>query len=1442
MRIQRTSQIITASVIVLSALTIGCAFWSLKLRQLEEESYETRRESLELLDQLAAGSDRLTDAVRGYAATGDRRYLDAFQQELTVDRSRDKAQEELGNMRLTEIERALVLRAKDSSDQLVALENRSIEAVSRGDNAEAIALVFGDDYKEAKSAIMQPITDCRRLVVARISKEAKELADRATSTGYLGIFLLAINATAVVVALLFFYRKRVINPISTLNQNLHDLAARKEGAAVGYQKDSSEVGELARSIENYHATVEVAERQRWVKASIATIADSLQGAEQADEFGRRLLSQLVPMVGGGCGAFHLLDETDGRYYFTVGYGCEAQVESRSFATGEGIAGQAAAERKSITLTELPKDFLRIASSLGDAPPRVLAAIPILSREQVIAVVEIASFTAFSDQQQSLLGEVSGMIALQLEILQRNQRTRELLEQVRSTETRTRLILESTAEGIFGVDTHGCITFVNPTACRLLGYNAEDLIGKASHDVIHHHRPDGSEYPKEECPMFAAYTHGKASRIDDEFLWKKDGSGLPVEYGATPMLKDGSVIGAVVSFSDISERKAAETALRQASMLSDMALELTNCGYWHVDYSDPDYYYQSERAARIAGEEIKPDGRYHLQDEWFTRLLEADPELAEMTAERYQGALDGKYESYDATYPYKRPCDGEIVWLHAAGSIVRDDDGNPRFMYGVYQDITELKRLETDLIASKEKAEEATQMKSLFLANMSHEIRTPMNAIIGLSHLALKTKLDAKQRDYVAKVHNAGTSLLAIINDILDFSKIEAGKLDIEETSFTIDEVLDSVTTLTAQKAHEKGLEFLADISSEIPLNLTGDPLRLGQILTNLVNNAVKFTEQGEIRLRAELLEKTGDKVQLQFSVRDTGIGMTPEQSGKLFQAFTQADMSTTRKHGGTGLGLTISLKLVEMMGGRIWIESEAGVGSTFLFTVWLGFGTGAGPARILPAQLPKLRALVVDDNSAAREILADLLGSVTANVDVVSSGAEAIAAVKERDADNPYDLVFMDWRMPGMDGLEAIRRIKNDGSLAKQPMNVMVTAFGREELREESEKVGVDAFLVKPVNRSMIIDSLVTLFAPGSEEMSHASSEDRHAGRLQGARILLAEDNEINQQIAVELLEGIGAKLTVANNGREALDRLAADPTGYDLVLMDLQMPVMGGYEATQVIRSNTSLAGLPVIAMTAHATLEEKQKCLDAGMNDHISKPIDPGALFETVGRFYQLPASATVEETTASAPSSEDEDFPVINGLDREDGLARVAGNRKLYQKLLRQFVEQQGPAVTEIRDALAASNTELAERLAHTLKGVAGNIGAMTVQRAAGALEKLIRDEANTTEIETALQDVGGELNPLITALHATLPTAAETTASETDTPPADAAMTREAADQLALLLEDFDPGAVEFVATNRPALRPLFPADAWSAFEKLVEGYAFDEAHERMKQALETLPTP
>jgi signal transduction histidine kinase/DNA-binding response OmpR family regulator/purine-cytosine permease-like protein/HPt (histidine-containing phosphotransfer) domain-containing protein len=634
--------------------------------------------------------------------------------------------------------------------------------------------------------------------------------------------------------------------------------------------------------------------------------------------------------------------------------------------------------------------------------------------------------------------------------------------------------------------------------------------------------------------------------------------------------------------------------------------------------------------------------------------------------------------------------------------------------------------EEQLTLARQKAEDATQSKSDFLANMSHEIRTPMNAIIGMSHLAMKTMLDSKQHNYISKIQISANALLGLINDILDFSKIEAGKLDMEAVDFQLDEVLDSLSTLVTLKAQEKGLEVLFSIKKDVPYSLVGDSLRLGQILTNLTNNAVKFTEQGEIIVSIKCLKEENEKVELEFSVKDTGVGLTEKQIGKLFQSFSQADSSTTRKFGGTGLGLTISKKLVEMMGGKIWVESESGKGSSFIFTGTFGLSGDPKKKRLITSDdLKGKRVLIVDDNGAAREILQDALESFSLEVEMASSGAEGITIVEEADSDKPFDLIIMDWQMPEMNGIRAAEIIKKHPHLKHIPKIIILTAYGREEIARKAEDAQLDGFMVKPMNPSILFETIGEAFGGkvAKENFGGKAIAEEEAGgleKIKNAKILLVDDNEINQEVANEILGQAGFSVTIAFDGQEAVDKVLE--TEFDCVLMDIQMPVMDGYEASRAIRKDSRFASLPIIAMTANAMQGDREKCIDAGMNDHVAKPINPKELFSTliqwIPEIKQI-GEAIIPKVKTQATSEEDP-LPELAGIDIEDGLAKVGGNKKLYRKLLVKFYQDNSSVKSEIQKALEVGDLKLSERLVHTVKGVSATIGAKELATVSQPLE--------------------------------------------------------------------------------------------------------------------------
>ena len=707
-------------------------------------------------------------------------------------------------------------------------------------------------------------------------------------------------------------------------------------------------------------------------------------------------------------------------------------------------------------------------------------------------------------------------------------------------------------------------------------------------------------------------------------------------------------------------------------------------------------------------------------------------------------------------------DGQIIDT-LANFVEIEYEERPSIL-GWFYDITEVKR-------AKQAAETATQAKSIFLANMSHEIRTPMNAIIGMAYLALKTELTPRQKDYISKIHSAGENLLGIINDILDFSKVDAGKMELEQTRFILEDVAGHALSLLRQHAYEKEIELLFDVTDPQLLGdsgaLLGDALRLGQILTNLLSNSVKFTHQGYVKLTVSIEERNDNEMLLRFSLQDTGIGMTHKQIENLFQEFSQADGSTTRQYGGTGLGLSISKKFVELMGGRIWVESTPGEGSNFIFTARFPIAKPLPNLAVLP-DVDKLRVLVVDDLPEARLVLVDLLtvlgvGSAhKQGIDFAVSGATALKIIQQAlDAGQPYDLLLLDWIMPAMNGGEMLQALQNSG-MAHLPLAVVVSAQDSEMMHEASERLGVQHFLSKPVLPEALRHLLNTLTGNSSDEGS-SSLASRIDANLSGMRVLLTEDNLINQQLALELMECRGIQVTIANNGQEALDQLAAvAPDYYHLVLMDLQMPVMDGYEATRRLRTDPRYFSLPLVAMSAHAMIEERERCQALGMNGHLSKPIELEVFYDTLARYYTASKKKSLEAGINNplthpmdgvappiAPTRDKDDMPdTLPPFNISAALLRLNGKPKLLRKLILMFHDTYKNTTLELRGLLAAGSYEEAKRLVHSLSGVAATLGAEELDHAAFTIEDALRT-GNTEQISAHIDAMDAALIPALTA---------------------------------------------------------------------------------------------
>ena len=951
------------------------------------------------------------------------------------------------------------------------------------------------------------------------------------------------------------------------------------------------------------------------------------------------------------------------------------------------------------------------------------------------------------QNSTMPGQDIVTMAFGIDITDRLQAEREMIESQRFIQT-----VADNMPGMVGY-------WDRDRYCRFANRPYQEWYGRTADQIVGHHMLDllGPSLLALNQPYIEAVLKGERQRFE-RVLTKVNGEVRNTWVHYTPDFDaSGVVVGFFVMVTDITPLKTVENSLRTTSERLALAAKVGGFGVWDYDPGTKRLTWD-HRMFQLYG--LDPAATDHMYEMWRTRCLPED--LARVETE-LADAIHGRAD-FDSEFRIVTP-DGALRHIKAAATAERDEDGAVKRVIGVNWDITAVRENAAALASARAVAEQASRAKSAFLANMSHEIRTPMNAILGLAHLLERTPLTAEQRDFAGKIKVAGQGLLSIINDILDFSKVEAGRLDLEMAEFQLPDLLDAISTIMSVNASTKDLELVIDLAPGTPTALVGDALRLQQVLINLTGNAIKFTEKGSVTLRAELIQPENtpgdapeetrtdeaaaedrvaedDRAMLRFSIQDSGIGIPETALPALFDAFSQADSSTTRRYGGSGLGLAICKRLVELMGGAIGVESRTGQGSHFWFTVPLRRSTAPGPAR--PAAM-RLDVLVADDHDIARKVIAGTAVALGWSTESAGSGHEALERVQDRlHSASPFDVLILDWEMPGMDGLVVSRIVHALPGLHETPIVIMVTAYNREVLLQTPGADLVDAILVKPVTSSSLYNAVMEARARrgGTTDALVGDRAPATVGpRLQQVRLLVVEDNGINQDVARRVLELEGAVVTIVADGRQALDRLAEDGAAFDAVLMDVQMPVMDGYEATRRIRRDLGLAALPVIALTAGALAEERIHAQQTGMDDFIPKPFDLDQMVQAIRRHVPLPGPAEPEMPVppgvpagSGVPTgSFSADLP---GVDLRQASLRLGGDGGLFTTLLGRLVRDFADTVPRLRDQLAAGNsTEAAQRL-HALRGAAGNVAAVDVAARAYEAEAAIRE--NRPEAMAALLD--------------------------------------------------------------------------------------------------------
>ncbi|WP_445323810.1 PAS domain S-box protein [Pseudomonas sp. EL_65y_Pfl2_R95] len=897
------------------------------------------------------------------------------------------------------------------------------------------------------------------------------------------------------------------------------------------------------------------------------------------------------------------------------------------------------------------------------------------------------------------------------------------------------VLSSASEvAIIATDRDGLIRIFNTGAERMLGYRAAELVDKDTPASFHlveevaERSVELSAQYEQAIEGFRVFVHKAELEGAETREWtyvRKDGSCLPVSLAVTAMRDEQEQCTGYLGIAvDLTERKTSESAFVSARDQLLMAADVAELGIWSWTLADNTLSW-NDRMFEMYGQPLSLRETGLSYEHWHSRV---HPDDVEMAANMLSQAVAAG-TVYDPVFRVLRPDGSECIVL-AGAQVERDANGVALRVTGINRDITAQRQLESRLLDAKEQADASSAAKSSFLANMSHEIRTPMNAVLGMLHLVQNTELNARQLDYVSKAEIAAKSLLGLLNDILDYSKIEAGKLLLDAHAFELEPLMRELAVILSGNQGGKDVEVMFDLDPQLPNALFGDSQRLQQVLINLAGNALKFTQQGQVVVRTEQLQRRGDEVQVRIEVTDTGIGISPDQLQRIFDGFTQAEASTTRRFGGTGLGLVISKRLINLMGGELQVSSEVGVGSRFWFDISLGIDEAQLLRALCPGADQPMRLLVADDNEVAGYLLVRMAQALGWQADLVLDGQQAVERVQQMHAAGQgYDVILMDWRMPSMDGLSAARLIRQQNQGQHAPMVIMITAYGREVL-SDAQQAG-DApfagFLSKPITPLQLADTIQrVLIGEEAPQTSVASLRAAQPKRLTGLHLLVVEDNMLNRQVAFELLQGEGAEVTLAEGGLEGVQQATECDKAFDAVLMDIQMPDIDGLEATRRIRLDAKRGVVKIIAMTANASSADEQACLAAGMDDHLGKPIDLEKMVATLLRHTGRTGAEPVARIQTEPQDSAVESTASIN--------QRFGGNHQLIRNVLGSFAPEQAKQLARLQEQVEQGNAAGAAAVLHAIKGSSGTMGARALSQLAGELEQrlLHEDEASTAQL--------------------------------------------------------------------------------------------------------------